>query len=108
MLSLPHWRWSPLPPAASRPCHLRPPLSPQRPEEWLEKSPLDPDSPLCAFATACFASDEGVVLGITEEDLVALGIGQTTLSGYTGIVISVLETLAPGFQLLSRGGFVTE
>ena len=83
------------------------PFSIQYPAGWAEKSPLDPDAPFCALATACFVAADGGVFAIAEEDLAALGMGQTTLSGYTDIVVSALETLAPGFELLSRESFVT-
>ena len=83
------------------------PFSIQYPAGWAEKSPLDPDAPFCAFTTACFVAEDGGVLAIAEEDLAALGIGPTTLSGYTDMVISVVETLAPGFQLLSRETLAT-
>lgn len=77
------------------------PFAIQRPTEWREQSPEE-------GLAATFISEQGEGLFITEEDMVALGVGEMTLEEHVDVVISILESSFHGFQLLSREQTVTE
>ena len=57
--------------------------------------------------TAQFAGPNGEQFVITEEDTGALSIGGVTLARYVDLVLSVVESSAPGFELVSREQTVT-
>jgi hypothetical protein len=61
-----------------------------------------------ADETARFVSEQGGVFAVTEEDLVAEGLGQVTLAEYVDVVVSMLETNVQGFELVSREEALTE
>jgi len=71
------------------------PFSIQYPADWSEQ-------PTPENTTATFAGDNNAQLLITEEDLVAAGLGKLTLIEYVDLVISVVESNPADPQLVSR------
>ena len=76
------------------------PFAIQHPADWAEQPPQ-------VGVTSSFAGESGGVLVIAEEDLVAIGIGVTNIQTYVDILISVISTRTPDFQLESREQVVT-
>ena len=72
----------------------------QYPAEWTEQ-PLT-DLQIQGGLQAAFVGGEGERLGITIEDIPALGLGDLTLSEYVDAVLSVIESSVAGFELVSR------
>ena len=71
------------------------PFSIQRPANWNEQPPK-------GAATASFAGSAGEQFVITEEDLIAGGFGEMTLTEYGDLIISILGDTIIGFELTSR------
>ncbi|MFQ5933556.1 MAG: trypsin-like peptidase domain-containing protein [Dehalococcoidia bacterium] len=78
------------------------PFTIQYPADWLEQGSI-PE----AGITDSFVSEQGVVFSIVEEDMVALGFGQTTLEEYVDAVLSVLRSNLPDLELISREQILT-
>ncbi len=52
--------------------------------------------------TGYYVGPQGANLAIVEEDLIALGFGETTLEEYKGITMEVVSSFLPGFELISE------
>jgi S1-C subfamily serine protease len=77
------------------------PFTIQYPADWIGAPPQ-------VGETARFMGDESYGLVITEEDLVALGMGEMTLDEYVDAVVSILTSIAPDLQIPSREQVMTE
>ncbi|NIM95032.1 MAG: LppX_LprAFG lipoprotein [Anaerolineales bacterium] len=77
------------------------PFTMQYPSDWLEQPPE-------VGETARFTSDEGGILIIAEEDIVAVGLGEMSLQEYGDLTVSFLETSTFGFELIGHEEFVTD
>ena len=77
------------------------PFTIQYPEGWTAASPEEDE-------TARFENGQNGLFLITEEDLVAAGIGEMALEEYVDAIVSVLETNIPGFELVSRERVLTQ
>ena len=71
------------------------PFSIQHPAGWT-LAPEEED------ITAQFIGPGGELLAIAEEDMVPLGFGELTLGEYVDLILSVVESTAPGLELLSQ------
>ena len=81
------------------------PFTVQYPSQW-KAQPIIPELSQVGIK-AYFVSDEREEFLIGEEDTVALGLGEVTLEEYVDIVLSVIESTSPGFQLVSREQILT-
>ena len=78
------------------------PVSIQYPADWMEQ-PVTPEAGL----TALYLGEQNEEFAIAEEEVAALGLGPLTLSEYVDAVLSVLSTVVPGYELISRQQTVT-
>lgn len=77
------------------------PFTIQYPGAWVEQ-------PAELGETARFVSDQGGLLVITEEDLIAEGLGELTLEEYGNLILSIVSTSTFDFELLERQSFMTQ
>ena len=78
------------------------PFSIQYPAAWTEQ-PVTPEAGL----TALYLGEQNEEFVIAEEEVAGLGLGPLTLSEYVDALLSVLSTVVPGYQLISRQQTVT-
>ena len=69
----------------------------QYPADWAAQPP----GPISDIAASFFGT-QGEILTIGEQDLAALGLGESTLSQYAEVVVSLTSASLRGFQLVSR------
>ena len=72
-------------------------FSVQYPVNWQAEA-LDPALGIAGY----YVGPQGAYVAIVEEDLIALGFGETTLEEYQGITMDVVSSLLPGFELISE------
>jgi hypothetical protein len=77
------------------------PFSIQYPSHWDEHPPS-------TGITAQFGIDQGGVLTLAEEDLIAMGFGELSLEQYGDIVSNNIKSFAPDAVFLSRTPFTTQ
>jgi hypothetical protein len=77
------------------------PFAIQYPAEWTEAPPQMGE-------TVRFVGDQSYGLVITEEDLLALGMGEMTLEEYVDVIVSIQTSNVPDLQIGSREQVLTE